>query len=84
LSKISCSHRLEPAGTGWNRLEPAGAGWNRLEPAGTGWSRLELDSHWCAFFISWSSEQRAFNLLYGIGHRQGGQVFLSAEGKWKV
>jgi phenylalanyl-tRNA synthetase alpha subunit len=28
LSNISCSHRLELAGTGWSWLEPAGAGWN--------------------------------------------------------
>jgi hypothetical protein len=28
LSKVSCSHRLEPAGAGWNRLEPAGTGWS--------------------------------------------------------
>jgi hypothetical protein len=28
LSNISCSLRLELAGTSWNRLEPAGAGWN--------------------------------------------------------
>ncbi len=41
MSNISCSHRLELAGTGWSWLEPAGAGWNRLELAGTGWSWLE-------------------------------------------
>ncbi len=68
---------LEPAGTSWSRLEPAGAGWNRLEPAGAGFSLVRIFH----LLKQWAA---SLNLLYGIGHRKGGQVFLSAEGKWKI